>query len=120
MKEERKPEYGEKTPNNELQKMPYTKAGKCKPQTRLEPAHWHLWQVRKGDVSYTTRRPKDVRSLGVEAVPYLLCDLQEDETLDRPCWDPFGCKSVRLLVGWLLTSQQHADAFVRKKTKRTH
>ena len=28
MKEGRKPEYPEKTPNNELQKMPYTKAGK--------------------------------------------------------------------------------------------
>ena len=38
MKEGRKPEYPEKTPDAVLQKMPYTKARKFKPQTRLEPA----------------------------------------------------------------------------------
>ena len=31
-------EYPEKTPDDELQKMPHTKAGKVKPQPRLEPA----------------------------------------------------------------------------------
>ena len=39
MKEGRKPEYPEKTPDDELQKMPHTKARGFKPQTRLEPAH---------------------------------------------------------------------------------
>ena len=37
MKEGRKPEYLEKTSDDELQKMPHTKAGKFKPQARLEP-----------------------------------------------------------------------------------
>ena len=42
MKEWRKPKYPEKTPDDELQKMPLTKAQKFKPQPRLEPAlkHW--------------------------------------------------------------------------------
>ena len=38
MKEGMKPEYPEKTPGDELQKMPNTKAQRCKPQARLEPA----------------------------------------------------------------------------------
>ena len=38
MKEGRKPEYLEKKPDFELQKMPHTKARKFKLQPRLEPA----------------------------------------------------------------------------------
>ena len=38
MKEVRKPEYPEKTPGDELQKMPHTKARRFKAQARLEPA----------------------------------------------------------------------------------
>ena len=38
MKEGRKPEYPEKTPDDELQKMPRTKAQIFKPRQRLEPA----------------------------------------------------------------------------------
>ena len=38
MKEGRKPEYPEKTSDDELQKMPQTKARKFRPQTRLKPA----------------------------------------------------------------------------------
>ena len=38
MKEGRKPEYPEKTPSDELQKMPHTTARRFKPQARLEPA----------------------------------------------------------------------------------
>ena len=38
MKEWRKLEYQEKTPDDKLQKMPHTKAQKSKPQTRLKPA----------------------------------------------------------------------------------
>ena len=37
MKEGRKPEYPEKTPGDELQKMPYTTTRRFKPQARLEP-----------------------------------------------------------------------------------
>ena len=37
MKEGRKPEYPEKTPGDELQKMPHTTARRFKPQARLEP-----------------------------------------------------------------------------------
>ena len=39
MKEGRKPEYPEKTPGDELQKMPHTTARRLKLQARLEPAH---------------------------------------------------------------------------------
>ena len=38
MKDWRKPEYPEKTPDDKLQKMPQTKAQKPKPLPRLEPA----------------------------------------------------------------------------------
>ena len=37
MQEGRKPEHPEKTPGNELQKMPHTTTQKFKPQARLEP-----------------------------------------------------------------------------------
>ena len=36
MKEGREPEYQEKTPDDELQKMPHTKAQKFKSKVRLE------------------------------------------------------------------------------------
>ena len=38
MKEGRKPKYLEKTSDDELQKIPHTKARKFQPQPRLEPA----------------------------------------------------------------------------------
>ena len=38
MKEGRKPEYPEKTPGDELQKIPHTKAQKFKSKARLEQA----------------------------------------------------------------------------------
>ena len=38
MKEGRKPEYPEKTPDDERQNMPHTIARKFKPQARLEPS----------------------------------------------------------------------------------
>ena len=51
MKEGREPEYPEKTPDDELQKMPHSKARIFKPQARLEPA-----QARKADVLTVTPR----------------------------------------------------------------
>ena len=56
MKEGRKPEYPEKTPGDELQKMPHTTARRFKPQARLEPAQQHWWQVRKADMLTVTPR----------------------------------------------------------------
>ena len=38
MKEGREPECPEKTPGDELQKMPHTIAPRFKPQARVEPA----------------------------------------------------------------------------------
>ena len=38
MKEGRKPQYPEKTPDDELQKMPHTKARKFKSKPRFKPA----------------------------------------------------------------------------------
>ena len=37
MKDGRKPEYPEKTPGDELQKMPHTEARRFNSQARLEP-----------------------------------------------------------------------------------
>ena len=56
MKEGRKPEYTEKTPGDELQKMPHTTARRFKPQARLEPAQQHRWQARKADMLTVTPR----------------------------------------------------------------
>ena len=50
MKVGRKPEYLEKTPGDELQKMPHTEIQRFKPQARLEPTQQHWWQARKADV----------------------------------------------------------------------
>ena len=58
MEEGRKPEYPEKTPGDELQKMLHTKAQRFKPQARLEPAHWHWWQAKKADVLTVTLRDR--------------------------------------------------------------
>ena len=62
MKEGRKPEYPEKTPTDELQIMPHTKAQRLKPQRRLEPAQQHWRQARKADVLTVTPRVKDFLS----------------------------------------------------------
>ena len=54
MKEGKKPEYPEKTPGDELQKMAHTKARRFKPQARPEPAQQHWWQARKADMLTVT------------------------------------------------------------------
>ena len=54
MNEGREPEYLEKTPDDEIQKMPHTPARKFKPLPGLEPALWHWWQARKADVQTIT------------------------------------------------------------------
>ena len=51
-----KPEYPEKTPGDELQKMPPTTARRFKSQARLEPVQWHWWQARKADMLIVTLR----------------------------------------------------------------
>ena len=56
MKEGRKPEYPEKTPGDELQKMPHTNARRFKPQARLKPAQQHWWRARKADMQTVTPR----------------------------------------------------------------
>ena len=55
-KEGREKEYPEKTPGDELQKMPHTKARRFKPQARLEPEQQHWWQARKADMLTGTPR----------------------------------------------------------------
>ena len=56
MKEGRKPEYLEKTPGDELQKMPHTKTRRFKPQAKPESAQKHWWLARKADVLTVTPR----------------------------------------------------------------
>ena len=65
MKEGRKPEYPEKTPGDELQKVPHTKARRFKPQARLEPAQKYWWQARKVDVLTDATRVASGRRLCV-------------------------------------------------------
>ena len=62
MKEGRKPEYPEKTPGDELQKMPHATARRFKPQARLEPTQQHWWQARKTDEQTVTPRVAPSRS----------------------------------------------------------
>ena len=56
MKEGRKTKYPEKTSDDDLRKMPLTKARKSKLQARLEPTLSHWWQARKADVLTITPR----------------------------------------------------------------
>ena len=56
MKAGRKPEYPEKIPGDELQKMPHIKARIFKLQVRLELAQCRWWQDRKADVLTVTPR----------------------------------------------------------------
>ena len=46
----------EKTPDDERQKIPHTKARKFKLKPRLEPAFLHWWQARKADMLTVTPR----------------------------------------------------------------
>ena len=62
MKEGRKPECPEKTPDNELEKMPHTTVRKFKPQPRLKPALQHWWQAREADM--LTMTPRVAPSIG--------------------------------------------------------
>ena len=71
MKKERKPEYPEETRDNELQKMPQTKAPKFKPQPRLEPALWHWRQAGKAAVLTIT----PLTSWGILVATYRLVGL---------------------------------------------
>ena len=56
MKEGRKPEYPQKPPRDELQKMLHTTGRSVKPQARLKPAQQHWWQARRADVLTVTPR----------------------------------------------------------------
>ena len=49
-------DYSEKTQDEELHKMPHTKAQNFKIQPKLEPALWYWWQAGKADVLTITPR----------------------------------------------------------------
>ena len=68
MKEGRKPEYPEKTPGDELQKMPHTKARRFNPQARLEPAQQRWWQAWKADVLTVTERAAPITKISPKMV----------------------------------------------------
>ena len=58
MKEEMKPEYQEKIPDDKFLKMPHTKAQKIKLQPRLEPSLWQWWQVLDSTAEALTISPR--------------------------------------------------------------
>ena len=55
MKEGRKPDYPEKTTDDQLQKMPHTKAQRFKPNRDSNP-HNSIGKARKADVLTVTPR----------------------------------------------------------------
>ena len=58
MKVERKPECTEKPHDDDLQKMPHTKARNFKPQPRLEPTLYLCWQALSRKVDVLTITPR--------------------------------------------------------------
>ena len=75
----RKPQYLEKTPDDELQKLPHTKVRKFKPQPRLEPALQHWWQLlaRKADVVTITPRIAPLMTLMTVLLHELFYNFQQ-------------------------------------------
>ena len=114
MKEGRKPQYPEETCDDELQKMPHTKARKVKPQSRLEPALLDWWQARKADMLTITLRDaptrigtrigqsiNDFRSVPEHRPTFKVSsgqqrDLREEKT--RSATPTFSTAQVRLLL----------------------
>ena len=88
MKEGRKPEYPEKTPNDELQKMPHTKARKFQPQGWVNP-HSGIGGRLGKQACWPLHHASPFLCLGGRAVR-------------RPPWE------LLLFVG-CLRSQQHAS-----------
>ena len=79
MKEWREPECPEKTPGDELQKIPHAKARRFKRQARLKPAQQHLWQARKADVlTVTPRVARNARTISLKTT---LCSFKLLATL---------------------------------------
>ena len=87
-KEGRKPEYQEKTPDDELQKMPHTTARIFKPQPRLESVLQHWWQGRKADVLTITSKTSVTVCL---LVGYLTSQQHTSVSQRRICSDNFTC-----------------------------
>ena len=108
MKEGRKPEYLEKTPDDELQKMPHTTARRFKPQARLEPAQQHWWQAGKADVLTVTP---------VDWIVCLLVDCLKSQqhasvSQGRICTDNFTCCPTEIEAAdptFHLTQSQYTD-----------
>ena len=95
MKERRKPEYPEKIPGDELQKMPQTKVRKFNPQLRLEPAIYHWWQARN-----------------LLFVGCLTSQQQASVSQGRICSDNFTCCHTEIEVAdqtFYLTQSQYTD-----------
>ena len=105
MKEGRKPEYLEKAPSNELQKMPHTKARRFKPKARLKPAQLHWWQTRKADMLTVTPHVTPI----AEEICKRWQDLEWNQLacsrprcLEKICW--------RLILEWGAKNPNNGDA----------
>ena len=81
MKEEGKPDYPEKSPDDELQKLPHTK---FKPQPRLEPALSYWWWARKADVLTITPRVAKRRLLCFCPVTVVFVQWQSASMIHAP------------------------------------
>ena len=81
MKEGRKPEYPEKTPGDELQKMQHSTARRFEPQARLEPAQWHWWHAKKADMLTVTPRVAP-KNFGLP--PSVTCPVNRN-AIDQEC-----------------------------------
>ena len=115
MKEGRKPECLEKTPDDELQKVPRTKAWKLKSPPRLEPTLQHCWLAGKADVLTVWPQAALVNCVGVACTSDCQA-LVDQETvqaacmiMDRHSWNtecsfvsPFFCLDLCIVLGFCL------------------
>ena len=121
MKEGWKPEYPEKSPGDEFQKIPHTKARGFKPQARLKPAQKHWWQARKADVLTATpcvapnqTKYPTMKWIAVSDVPLYWCCSIREKLINQTNIQPVNCIVITLVS--LTTVADHHDTLVKLTT----
>ena len=96
MKEWRKPEFPEKIPGDELQKMPHTRAQRFKPQARLKPeiAPSHRKAYLGGDpisnILFPTDHRKQITGSRSQEADHRKTADSSSAPLSSPVSPPFG------------------------------
>ena len=108
MKEVRKPEYPEKSPGDELQKLPHTKARRFKPQARLEPHTTALVQARKADVLTVT--PHVAPNTGFLTGFQYVMDVSQYSLIIIKCIEPCSSAEIAAVVVLVVVAVIEATA----------